>query len=57
MSKMAQFLCFLLMTAKNQSQFGQNTYTHLNDLTEFFQKTVWLIGFEITICNILTVEI
>ena len=33
MSKMADFLYFLLMPAKNQSQFGQNIYVHLRDLT------------------------
>ena len=32
MSKMADFLYFLLMTATNQSQFGQNTHVHLKDL-------------------------
>ena len=31
MSKMAHFLFFLSMTAKNQSQFGQNIYLHLKD--------------------------
>ena len=32
MSKIAHFLYFLLMPAKNQSQFGQNIYVHLKDL-------------------------
>ena len=32
MSKMAHFLSFLLMTAKNQSQFGQNILEHLKDV-------------------------
>ena len=32
MSKMAHFLYFLQMTAKHQSQFGQNIYVHLEDL-------------------------
>ena len=32
MSKMAHFLYFLLMPAKNQSQFGQNIDVHLKDL-------------------------
>ena len=32
MSKMADFLYFLLMVTKNQSQFGQNIYMHLKDL-------------------------
>ena len=31
-SKMAPFLYFLLMPAKNQSQFGQNIYVYLKDL-------------------------
>ena len=33
MLKMAHFLYFLLMTPKNQSQFGTNTYVHLKDLS------------------------
>ena len=32
MSEIANFLYFLLMPAKNQSQFGQNIYEHLKDL-------------------------
>ena len=32
MSKMAHFLYFALMPAKNQSQFGENIYAHLKDL-------------------------
>ena len=32
MWKIAHFLYFLLMTAKNQSQFGQNIQMHLKDL-------------------------
>ena len=32
MSKMTHFLHFLLITAKYQSQFGQNIYVHLKDL-------------------------
>ena len=32
MSKMAHFLYFLLIPAKNQSQFGQNTYMHQKNL-------------------------
>ena len=32
MSHMVQFLYFLPMLAKNQSQFGQNIYVHLKDL-------------------------
>ena len=31
MPKMAHFLYFLLMAAKNQSQIGQNIYVHLID--------------------------
>ena len=31
-SKIAHFLYFLLMPAKNQSQFEQNIYVHLKDL-------------------------
>ena len=32
MSKIVHFLYFLLMTAKYQSQFGQNIYVNLEDL-------------------------
>ena len=32
MSQIAYFLYFLLMTTKNQSQFGQNIQMHLKDL-------------------------
>ena len=32
MSKMAHFLYFLLMPAKNQSKFGHSIYVHLKDL-------------------------
>ena len=32
MSKMAHFLYFLLMPAKNQTQFGENICVHLKDL-------------------------
>ena len=31
MSKMAHFLHFLLMPAKNQTQFGEAIYVHLKD--------------------------
>ena len=55
MSKMA-FLHFLLMTAKDQSQFGQNIYLHLKDFSELFQKMVCLIGFAVTVSEISRVE-
>ena len=32
MSKIAHFLYFLLMTAKNQLEFGQNISVHMKDL-------------------------
>ena len=31
MSKMGHFLYFILMEAKNPSQFGENIYLHLKD--------------------------
>ena len=37
MSKMAHFMYFLLMTATNQSQFGQNILVKLKDLILFDQ--------------------
>ena len=51
MSKDAHFLYFLLMAAKNKSQLRQNIYEHLKDFT------VWLIGFGVTVYEILVVEI
>ena len=56
MSKIAHFLYFLLMPAKNQSQFGQNTYVHLKDLIQLSQKMIWIVGFWDTISKILTLE-
>ena len=47
-SHLTPFLYFLLMTANNESQFGQNVLVHLKDLTEFFQKIVWEIGSGVT---------
>ena len=44
MSKMAHFLYFLLMAAKNQS---------LKDLTEFFQKILELIDLKVAVREIL----
>ena len=35
MSKMAHFLYFLLMTGKNQSQFGQNDLGYIEGLRRF----------------------
>ena len=57
MSKIAQFLSFLLMTLKNKLHCDQNIYLHLKDLIDFFQKILWLIGFGITVSEILRVEI
>ena len=54
--KMAHFLYFLLMAAKNQSSFGQNIYVHLNDLVKFFHKMLWIVGFWATFSNISTLE-
>ena len=39
------------------SQFAQNIYVQLKNLFEFFQKIVWLIGFVVTIREILSVRI
>ena len=46
----------MLMTVKNMSQFGQNIYVHLKDLTEFFQEIIWLTGFWVTDREISKVE-
>ena len=39
------FIFFLLMPAKNQSQFGENIYVHLKDLNQLFQKMLRIVGF------------
>ena len=52
MSKMAYFLHFLLMTAKDLSQSGQNVKVNLKDRNGFFQKMVSLIGFGLTVSEI-----
>ena len=41
-SQLAQFLYFLLMTAKMR-QFAQFIYVYLKVLNEFFQKILWLL--------------
>ena len=46
-SKGANYLQFLVMSAKNQSQFGQNIQMHLKDLVQlFFKKPLdyWLLS-------------
>ena len=50
-------LHFLLITANNQSNYGQNPYVHLEDLIEFFQIMVSLIDFELTVREKLRIEI
>ena len=45
MSEMANFISFLLIRAKLSSQFGQYLCVHVEDLIEFLQKMVCLIGF------------
>ena len=58
MSKTADFFDLLLMIAKKKnSQFGQNIYVHLKDHIEFFQNISWLIGFRVTVAEILRVGI
>ena len=42
---------------KKNSQFGQNIYVHLKDRIEFFQNILWLIGFRVTVAEILRVGI
>ena len=48
-SKMAHFLYFLLVAAKNWSQFRPNIYVHLKELTKFFKKMLKNFGFWATI--------
>ena len=55
MSEMANFIYFLLIAAKNYSQFGQYLYVHVEDLIEFLQKMICLIG--LAVREILWVEI
>ena len=45
------------MSKKKNSQFGQNIYVHLKDRIEFFQNILWLIGFRVTVAEILRVGI
>ena len=54
LSKMADFIYFLLGTAKYQSQFGQDIYVHLKGLIWSFQKILWFMYFGATICKIST---
>ena len=56
MLKMAAFCIFLLMPATNQSQFEQNIYMHLKDLTYNSQKMLGIVGFWGTISKISTLE-
>ena len=56
MSKMADFLYFPLMPAKNQSQFGENICMNLKDLIWLFQKMLWIVGFWATISKISALE-
>ena len=56
MSKMAYFLYFLLMPAKNQSRLGENIYVHLKDLIYLSQKMLWIIKFSAIVNKILTLE-
>ena len=57
-SKVAHFFVFFPDDRKRiWAHFGQNIYVYLKDLTEFFQKMVWLIGFRVTVCEMLRVEI
>ena len=56
MPKMGYFFYFLLMQAKNPSQFGENIYLHLKDLIQLFQKMLWIGGFLATISKISTLE-
>ena len=45
LSKMSLFVYFLLVTAKNQSRFGQNFLVHLQgSLFSFFRKCHGLLG-------------
>ena len=58
MSKMAHFLYFLQMTAKNQLQFGHNIWVHLKDLIQRFQKCYGLLDSELPLarCQPLKIE-
>ena len=45
MSKMAHFLYFLLMTATNPSQLGQNIHVSERSYLKLFQKILRIMGF------------
>ena len=52
---MAHFLYFLLMAAKKHSVLAKHLM-HLKDRIKSFQKMVWVTGFEVTVREILRVE-
>ena len=56
MPKMVHFLHFMLMTARHQSQFGQNVLENLKGLIHLFQKVLWIIGFWATISKMSALE-
>ena len=45
------FLYFLLMSANNQSQFGENNYVHLKDLIRSFRKCYGLLDSELPLAR------
>lgn len=49
----AFFFNFLLMAEKNLFTVWAKYLMHLNDLIKFFQKIVWLIGFRVTVRELL----
>ena len=51
------FLYFLLMTAENLSQSGAKYFGAPERSCQIFHKMVWSMGFGVTICEILRVEI
>ena len=44
MSEIVVFKCIFVFFC-NLSQFGQYIYVHMEDLIEFLQKMIWLIGY------------
>lgn len=49
----AFFFNFLLMAEKNLFTVWAKYLMHRNDLIKFFQKIVWLIGFRVTVRELL----
>ena len=55
-SKMTHLFVFAADENKKSVRLWGNISGHQKDLIEYFQKMVWLIGFEVTIREILKIK-